>query len=48
MENNKSPEDNGITEELYEVFWDNIKISLLLPFKKNFLRKELSIFTNKL
>ena len=38
---NKSPENDGLTKELYEVFWDHVEVHLLLSFKKAFLKKEL-------
>ena len=42
MEINKSPENDGLAKEFYEVFWDHVKFLLLLSFKMAFLKKELS------
>ena len=41
IEINKSPGNDGLTKELYEGFWDHVKIPLLLSFKIVFLIKEL-------
>ena len=40
--NNKSPENDGLTKECYETFWDHVKVPLLLSFKIAFLKKKLS------
>ena len=42
MKNDKSPENDGITKEFYEFFWDNIKNSLSNSIKKSFISGELS------
>ena len=42
MEINKSPGNDGLTNEFYEAFWDHVKVPLLLSFKMAFLKKELS------
>ena len=42
MENNKSPENDGLSEEFYECFWDEIKKPFLASFHKAFLNQELS------
>ena len=42
MEINKSPGNDGLTKELYEAFWDHVRIPLVLSFKMAFIEKELS------
>ena len=42
MEINKSPGNDGLTNEFYEAFWDHVKVPLLLSYKMAFLKKELS------
>ena len=42
MKNDKSPENDGITKEFYEFFWDDIKNSLSDSIKKSFISGELS------
>ena len=42
MEINKSPGNDGLTNEFYEAFWDHVKVPLFLSFKMAFLKKELS------
>ena len=42
MEINKSPGNDGLTKELYETFWDHVRIPLVLSFKMAFIEKELS------
>ena len=42
MEINKSPGNDSLTKELYEAFWDHVKIPLVLSFKMAFIEKELS------
>ena len=29
MKNNKTPGNNGLTKEFYEIFWDELKTSLM-------------------
>ena len=41
-ENNKSPEDDGLSKEFYECFWDEIKKPFLASSHKAFLNQELS------
>ena len=42
MKNNKTPGNDGLTKDLFETFWLEIKSALLLSFKKSFLTDELS------
>ena len=42
MPNNKSPGNDGITKEVYEAFWDDLKTPLLLGVNKAFEVGELS------
>ena len=42
MENNKTPGNDGLTKEIFETFWLEIKSPLLLSFKKGFLTEKLS------
>ena len=42
MENNKTPGNDGLTKEIFETFWLEIKSPLLLSFKKGFLTENLS------
>ena len=42
MPNNKSPGNEGITKELYEAFWNDLKTPLLLSVNKAFKVGELS------
>ena len=44
MPNTKSPENGGITKELYEALWDDLKTPLLLNANKAFKVGELDIF----
>ena len=44
MENNKSPGNEGISEEFYEYFWDEVKKPFLASIHKSFLNQELSTF----
>lgn len=36
MPKNKSPENDGITKEFYEAFWNNLKTTLILIVNKAF------------
>ena len=40
--NNKSPGNDDLTKEFYEVFWEDLKTSLTLSFKSAFDKGELS------
>ena len=42
MENNKSPENKGLSKEFYGCFWDEIKKSFLVSIHKAFLNQKLS------
>ena len=42
MENNKSPENDGLTKEFYIPFLNEVKVSLLLAIEKAYLVKQLS------
>ena len=43
MPKNKSPWNDGLRKELYEVFWNNLKTPLLLSVNKVFKVRKLSI-----
>ena len=36
MPNNKSPENDGLTKEFYEIFWEEIKIPLCNSITKSY------------
>ena len=42
MKNNKSPGNDGLTEEFYITFWNEVKVSLLLAIEKAYLVKQSS------
>ena len=42
MPNNKSPGNDGLTKEFYEVFWEDLKIALISSFESAFDKGELS------
>ena len=42
MENNKTPGNDGLSKEFYEVFWNDVKISLLASINDAFIKEELS------
>ena len=42
MKNDKSPGNDRITKEFYELFWDDIKNSLSDSIKKSFISGQLS------
>ena len=42
MENNKSPENDGLTKEFYITIWNEVKAPLLLAIEKAHLVKQLS------
>ena len=43
MPNNKSPENDGLTKEFYETFWEEIKIPLCNSITKSYQNWKLSI-----
>ena len=43
MPNNKSPENDGLTKEFDEFFWEEIKIPLCNSITKSYQNRELSI-----
>ena len=43
MKNNKTPGNNGLTKEFYEIFWDELKTSLMESVNQAFHTKILSI-----
>ena len=42
MPNNKSPGNDGLTKEIYETFWEEIKIPLCNSIMKSYQNRELS------
>ena len=44
MPNNKSPGNDGVTKELYKIFWEDLKTPLISSFKSAFGKSELSNF----
>ena len=42
MENNKSPENDGLMKEFYITFWNEVKSPLLLAIEMGYLVKQLS------
>ena len=42
MENNKTPGNDGLSKEFYEVFWNDVKITLLASTNDAFIKEELS------
>ena len=42
MENNKSPENDGLTKEFHITLWNKVKAPLLLAIEKTYLVKQLS------
>ena len=42
MENNKSPENDGLTKEFYITLWNKVKAPLLLAIEKAYLVKHLN------
>ena len=42
MPNNKSPGNDGLSKEFYEVFWEDLKTPLISSFKSLFDKGELS------
>ena len=42
MPNNKSPGNDGLTKDFYEVFWEDLKSPLISSFKSAFDKGELS------
>ena len=41
MENDKTPADDELPKEFYEVFWDDVKIPLLASINDAFIKGEL-------
>ena len=37
MENDKTPGNDGLSKEFYEVFWDDVKIPLLASISDAFI-----------
>ena len=48
MPNNKSPGNDGLTKEFYEVSWEDLKTPLISNFKSAFDKDELSNFQKQL
>ena len=44
MSKNKSPGNDGLTKEFYEVFWEDLKTPFISSFKSAFDKGELSNF----
>ena len=42
MKNNKTPGNDGLSKEFYEVFWNDVKIPLLASINDAFIKEELS------
>ena len=42
MPNNKSPGNDGLAKDFYDVFWEDLKIPLISSFKSAFNKGELS------
>ena len=42
MENNKTPGNDGLSKDFYEVFWNDIKIPLLASINYAFIKEELT------
>ena len=42
MENNKTPGNDGLSKEFYEVFWNYVKTSLLASINDAFIKDKLS------
>ena len=42
MENDKTPGNDGLSKEFYEVFWDDVKIPLLASISDAFIQEKLS------
>ena len=48
MPKNKSPDNDGLTKEFYETFWDELKIPFkLLVLENHFLKRIYAILKNK-
>ena len=47
MSNNKSPANDGLTKEIYETFWEEIKIPLCDSIMKWYKNGELSTSQKK-
>ena len=42
IENDKTLDNDGLSKDFYEVFWDNVKIPLLVSVNDAFIKEELS------
>ena len=42
MENDKTPDNDGLSKEFYEVFWDDVKFPLLASINGAFIKEQLS------
>ena len=42
MENDKTPGNDGLSKEFYEVFWDDVKFPLLSSINDAFIKEQLS------
>ena len=42
MKNNTTPGNDGLSKEFYEVFWNDVKITLLASTNDAFIKEELS------
>ena len=42
MENDKTPGNDGLSKEFYEVFWDDVKFPLLASINDAFIKEQLS------
>ena len=43
MENDKTPGNDGLSKEFYEVFWDDVKFPFLASINDAFIKEQLSI-----
>ena len=42
MENKKTPGNDGLSKDFYEVFWNDVKVPLLISINDVFIKEELS------
>ena len=42
MENDKTPGNDGLSKEFYEVIWDDVKFPLLASINDAFIKEQLS------
>ena len=47
MENQKIPCNDGLSKELFELFWDDVKIPLLPSINDAFIKEELSYLSKQ-